>query len=81
MCLTVKEKENQVINLLLGYNQRVNFLHPDGLERLRRAIVPSREWPERNRTMNFLTIEIQQCPWKNVCILLPKPNQGFNNSL
>lgn len=58
MCLTLKEKENQVINLLLGYNQKVNFLHSDGLERLLRAIVPSREGPKINRTMNFLTIEI-----------------------
>lgn len=38
MWLTVKEKENQVTNVLLGCYQRVNFLYPDALEKLLRAI-------------------------------------------
>lgn len=62
MCSTVTEKENLITNLFLGCNQKVNFVYPRGLEKLLRAIDPSAEGPERHRTTNFMSIEIQRCP-------------------
>lgn len=49
-------------------------MHPDGFRGYSGAIVPSREGPERNRTMNFLTTEISSVPERHN-VFSSKPNQ------